>query len=177
MFMQRRQVRVLLASMLALVSLLALVGGASASNKPTIRERELNFDTPIPAGPGNCAFDVVQHVEGRLKVRIFFDEAGNRVKSLQTFPEYGGYFLNTENGNSVPYEAHGPIRRTFNADGTVSDTIPGVIKVNLPGHGVVFINAGSYTFTYFLSDPGNGTIEITGGQFDDTIPNICPYID
>jgi hypothetical protein len=54
--------------------------------------------------------------------------------------------------------------------------MPGVVKVNIPGQGVVFINAGSLTFTYFLSDPNNGTIEITGGQFDDTTADICPYI-
>lgn len=178
MFIQRKSIRVLLVMLLGVMSLLASSGGqASASGKPTILERQLNFDTPIPAGPGNCAFDIVQHIEGRLKVRIFFDDAGNRVRSIQTFPEYGGYFLNPENGKSVPYSAHGPIKRTFNADGTVSDTIPGVAKVNVPGQGVVFINAGRYVFTYYLSDPNNGTIEITGGQFDDTIANLCPYLE
>ena len=177
MFIQRKPVRVALAALLGVMSLLAVSSGAaSASGKPTIFNREFSLDTPLPAGPGNCTFDVVQHIDGKLKVRVFRDDEGNRVRSIQSFPEYGGYYLNTEDGKSVPYEAHGPVLRTFNADGTVSDTIPGVIKVNIPGKGVVFINAGSYTFTYFLSDPNNGRIEITGGQFDDTTADICPYI-
>ncbi|HYP19653.1 MAG TPA: hypothetical protein VEY08_06220 [Chloroflexia bacterium] len=177
MFIQRKAVRVALAALLGVMSLLALSNGAAwAGGKPTIFNLEFSLDTPLPAGPGNCAFDVVQHTEGNLKVRVFRDDEGNRVRSIQSFPEYGGYYLNTENGKSVPYEAHGPVLRTFNADGTVSDTMPGVVKANLPGQGVVFINAGSLTFTYFLSDPNNGTIEITGGQFDDTTADICPYL-
>jgi hypothetical protein len=178
MFIRRKTARILLATLLGVMSLPALSSGtASASGKPLILNRELNFDAPVPAGPGNCPFDIVQHVEGRLKVRIFFDDEGNRVRSIQTFPEYGGYFINPENGRSVPFSAHGPIQRVFNADGSVSDTIPGVVKVNVPGQGVVFINAGRYVFTYFFSDPNNGTIEITGGQFDDTISDLCPYLE
>lgn len=178
MLIRGKAARVLTSALLSAMSLLAMSGGAAtAAGKPTIFEREINMDTLIPAGPDACAFDLVQHVEGRLKVRVFFDDDGRRVRSIQSFPEYGGYYINEANGRTVPYEAHGPIKRTFNADGTVSDTIPGVAKVTIPGEGTVLMNAGNYVFTYFLSDPSNGTIEITGGQFDDTTSNLCPYLE
>jgi hypothetical protein len=180
MIRNKRSIRFIVATIVGATSLLLSSNSASlaeAQGPPRIFHRVSDQTIDFPASSTTCGFDVVQQIHAELLVRVFFDDDGNRIRAIQSFPVYEGTYTNLSNGKSVPFSAHGPVLRTFNADGSFTDTIPGVFSIVVPGSGLISLDAGRYIFTYFLSDPANGTIEISGGHFDNgPFPYICPYL-
>jgi hypothetical protein len=147
------------------------VAPAATANKPT---REV---IPAPANmviKGQCAFEVLGHIEGREINTTFTDRAGNPVKLLGVFPGNTVTLTNLVRGTSITLPATGSFQLRAEPDGGAS--------VKVTGHGAwptgnpvtgepgIWYQSGAVRAT-FDADGNLTSINNTG-----TLVNLCPQL-
>jgi hypothetical protein len=102
-------------AVLAAAAILAVASVASA-DAPT---REV-----IPPGPDftvdTCGFPVLIHSEGNTIRKMFTDNQGRVVRQIETYPGFRWVLTNLDTGESFSAGIPGPLKLTFNPDGTTT---------------------------------------------------------
>src|SRR5512132_3179094 len=95
---------------------LALAPAASAS-KPT---REINPSQDDVVITDQCAFPVLGHIDGVEIIKTWFDDAGNPVKQIVTFPGNKLTLTNLDSGKSLTVMGTGSSQLRAEPGGSVS---------------------------------------------------------
>jgi hypothetical protein len=102
-------------ALLAVAGLLSLAALASA-DAPT---REVIAPGP-DATDAVCGFPVLIHSEGTTIRKTFTDNQGRVVRQIETYPGFRLVLTNVDTGESVTARIPGPLKLTFNPDGTTT---------------------------------------------------------
>ena len=96
----------------------------------------------------DCGFDILLHLEGTIRGADFFAGDGTQLRSLTTYPNLTYTFINAMTGESVTSHSPDPEHWTWNADGSATLKVTGlVLHWLVPGHGVTG-QAGSFTVVF-----------------------------
>jgi hypothetical protein len=130
----------------AIVAVLALAPAATALAAPTTQTTVYVDDTfEDPSLTTKCGFSVQIHLEGNVRIITHFNQAGQPVRAFQAFPNFRVTF--SAFGNSFTTPGPAVEIRTLNPDGSVIDTVAGLIAaVHVPGEGVILLDAGKLVF-------------------------------
>ena len=109
-----------------------------------------------------CGFAVSLHVRGTFNVVSFTDDEGNLTKEIRTYRFRGTL---SANGVSVEGISRGPEIWTYNADGTATVQVHGVVNRRVPGHGTVTLSAG-YKVVIIDGETETVVVEPTGQAED-----------
>jgi hypothetical protein len=153
---------------------LALAPAASAVAAPPDRYSFAVDDTDLSRTSEECGFDILVHAEGTIRVLDFLDEDGNPVRTLVTYPGLTYTFSNLETGESVTSRSPDPEHVTWNADGSGSARVTGlVLHWRLPGEGSVG-QAGMFTVSW--DSEGNGDESEPVGLHEDYHAALCEIL-
>jgi hypothetical protein len=138
---------------LATVAVCAGLGAApAAAAKPDVFVLQLD-ETGWSRTSEDCGFDILVHVQGTIRFVDFVDGDGDLVRSLVTYPSLTYTFSNAETGTSVSSRSPDPEHYTWNADGSFTVQVTGlVMHFAIPGQGTVG-QAGRFVVTI---DPEGG---------------------
>lgn len=109
-----------------------------------------------------CGFPVRLHVRGTFNVVSFTDADGNLTKEIRNYRFRGTL---SAHGVSVEGLARGPEIWTYNADGTATVDVHGVVNRRVPGHGTVTLFAG-YQVVVIDGETETVVVEPTGQAED-----------
>jgi hypothetical protein len=98
------------------------VAPVATADKPT---REINPVQEDFVITGQCAFDVLTHIDGGEIVTNFTNKAGNVVKQIVVFPANTVTLTNLDSGKSITLVATGSFQGRAHPDGSVSFKITG----------------------------------------------------
>jgi hypothetical protein len=113
----------------------------------------------------SCDFPVVVHLEGTGRSTDFFDKNGNLIRTLSVFPGLTISF--SANGKTLTSASPAIDIDTFNADGTVTAFIAGLLAhISVPGQGIIAINTGLRI--YLFTEQGPEVIFQAGASTFDT---------
>jgi hypothetical protein len=180
-FLTHRAGLVCLIALIAVAALLAESLPAGAA--PTDRKEDDQFlvvtidqtDT-IPAGEA-CAFAVVAHVAGWVKVH-FTENEGNEAVEIDS-AHIKLLWENPLSGKTSDVSANNTAKIYLNPDGTLTVIVSGVIGRNtIPGEGIIVGDIGRFAFTV---DPATG--EVLDVQFlaghhhtEGPFPELCEFL-
>ena len=118
---------------------------------------------------GLCPFPVTEHETGDVHDALFFDDAGNLVRVLETLRHFGTTY--TANGVTLEARVTGGLDFTFNPDGTIgSFSIFGINNLlTIPHDGAVFLNTGVRKGVF---DP-TPQLVFQAGPLEFDIPAFC----
>jgi hypothetical protein len=119
-----------LALLLGLATIVALGPGGVARAVPL--EHSVEHVDETFTIDDECDFPVLVHVEGDVRVTVFFDQARNEIRELTVFPNFRITFTNPDTGKSISTVSPAAEHVTINPDGSAVVTITG-----LQGHLVV----------------------------------------
>ena len=156
---------------LALMLAVTLVAPSAAVADKPLRE-------VLPLQPDivtqRCGFPVLVHSEGQVVRNTWFDEGGNPVRAVETYPGLKYILTNLVTQEQIAVSIVGPSLWEFATDGsaTVSSAGPSVWfphpVTRKPG---IFLIRGRYTFE--LDASGRLTsFRLLSGQVD----NLCPRL-
>jgi hypothetical protein len=118
-----------------------------------------------------CGFPVDVHVWGEFLVRTWTDDEGNPQREFRQFKFRSETYAN---GKSVSGLTMGPETAVFNADGSTTVHIRGIVNRTVPGAGTVKLAWGS-GITIWPADGGEDIIvEPTGGP--ESLQPLCDYL-
>lgn len=125
---------------------------------------------------GSCdGFDVIEHVEGRVKISTHFDKDGNVPMEIVRFSLRHTY-TNSETGASLRSQDVGIDKIRFEQDGSITVAVIGIVAhVVVPGEGPVFSHLGKIVF-----DGSTGEVLFVAGPHDDfadLLPALCSALD
>ena len=156
----------------ALVLAVALVFPSGAfAGKPVREVRPSPPDETVTA----CGFPVLIHSEGRTIRKTWYDDDGNPVRAIETYPGFKSVLTNLLTREQIVLAIVGPAKIEFGADG--SETITGAGPwswyptnpvTEEPG---IFLIRGRLTFT--IDAEGNFSFEHLAGQIDDLCPALA----
>jgi len=96
----------------------------------------------------DCGFDILLHLQGTIRGADFYAGDGTLLRSLTTYPNLTYTFSNATTGESVTSHSPDPEHWTWNADGSATLKVTGlVLHWLVPGHGVTG-QAGSFTVVF-----------------------------
>jgi hypothetical protein len=96
----------------------------------------------------DCGFDILLHLEGTIRGADFVSGDGAPLRSLTTYPSLTYTFTNAATGESVTSHSPDPEHWTWNADGSATLRVTGlVLHWVVPGEGIVG-QAGSFTLLF-----------------------------
>jgi hypothetical protein len=126
----------------------ALGPAASALAAPPDRFSFEVDDTGLSRTSEDCGFDIMLHVEGTIRVLDFLDQDGSQTRTLVTYPRLTYTFSNAETGESVTSRSPDPEHLTWNADGSGTLRVTGlVLHWLVPGGGMTG-QAGAFTVSW-----------------------------
>jgi hypothetical protein len=133
-------------------ALLALpLGLAPASSAVAAPPEHYSFavDDTFPSRTSeDCGFDILLHLEGTISGVDFFAADGTPTRSLTVYPSLTYTFINATTGESVTSRSPDPEHWTWNADGSATLKVTGlVLHWRGPGHGVTG-QAGTFTVVF-----------------------------
>src|SRR5690242_3671763 len=100
------------------------------------------IDVP-PGSPGGCSFPLRIEFTGTAHVRLYLDASGNPTRILITGADVKGTFTNSATGASVWTPSPNMVLVTFNADGTVTQSLRGLLdRIVVPGQGLITADVG-----------------------------------
>ncbi len=146
--MRKRIMNRLVSASISFMMLLAFCPMTTAfADKQTIVFIPIDETFLIPGDENPCGFDIVQHVEGRLKLTF------NPDKPDLLFAEgdhIHGTFTNPENGKSISYIGANRLSISTSSDGTsVIATLTGLQgRITAPGEGLVTADVGRIVFLF-----------------------------
>jgi hypothetical protein len=147
------------------------VAPAAAANRPI---REVIENPPDIVITGQCAFEVLGHIEGREINTTFTDRAGNPVKLLGVFPGNTVTLTNLDKGTSITLPATGSFQLRAERDGGAS--------VKVTGHGA-WPNGNPVTGEpgiWYQSGQVSATFDAEGNLMSisntGTLVNLCPQL-
>ena len=96
----------------------------------------------------DCGFDILLHLEGTVRGVDFYTGDGTLQRSLTTYPNLTYTFINAATGASVTSHSPDPEHWTWNADGSATLRVTGlVLHWLVPSDGVTG-QAGSFTVIF-----------------------------
>ena len=105
-------------------------------------------DTFLSRTSEDCGFDILLHLEGTIRGVDFLAGDGTPLRSLTTYPGLTYTFINATTGESVSSHSPDPEHWTWNADGSSTLRVTGlVLHWLVPGDGVTG-QAGSFTVVF-----------------------------
>ena len=157
-------------TVVALALTLGLVAPSAALARPPVREV---LPLPLDVTVGECGFAVLIHAEGQTIRTTWYDDAGDPVRAVESYPGLTYVLTNVATGKQISVPIPGPAKYEFNADGstTVTGSGPwGWWPNPVTGEHGIFLVRGRLTFTF--DDAGNFSFELLSGQLD----NLCPRL-
>ncbi len=161
-------------------SLLMLAGmglgtaGAATAAQPE-RLRLHVDDTFLSRTSQDCGFDILLHLEGTISFTEFIDRDGEVVRSLVTYPNLFYTFVNAATGKSVTSRSPDPEHYRWNADGSFTVTVTGlVLHLVVPGSGVAAAQAGRFVIT--IDADGEVSESEPVGRNDDYHAALCEIL-
>jgi hypothetical protein len=150
--------------------LVALAMTAPASAAKPIRESGPQGDAVIE---DQCAFPVLGHIDGVEVIKTWFDDAGNPIKQIVTFPGNRIMFTNLDSGTSVTVMATGSSQLRAASDGSIS--------ARSMGHGPFFPNPlTGEPGIWYLSGQGKATIDqqgnVVSADLAGRLIDLCPRL-
>jgi hypothetical protein len=123
---------------------------------------------------GRCGFDILLHTEGTIRITDFYDRDGEPVRTLVTYPGLTYTFINAATLESVTSVSPDPEHYTWNADGSFTMVVTGLIMHwVVPGQGVLGADAGRLVVTV----AADGTVtEEEIGHHDPRFPALCQIL-
>lgn len=117
-------------------------------------------------------FDIIENATTTLRLTTFFNQAGDPSR-VQTRFTYQGTFTNSSTGKSIT-DAPDPQLYVFDVTTGELTTAGLIISVNVPGEGVVLLDAGKMVFdangnVTFQSGPHH----LYGDQFEFDYKKLC----
>ena len=133
----------------ALLALPLVLGPASASLAAQPDRWSFDVDDTFPSRTSeDCGFDILLHLEGTIRGVDFHAGDGTLQRSLTTYPNMTYTFINAVTGESVTSHSPDPEHWTWNADGSATLRVTGlVLHWLVPGSGVTG-QAGSFTVVF-----------------------------
>ncbi|HSL29248.1 MAG TPA: hypothetical protein VK900_08630 [Anaerolineales bacterium] len=125
---------------------------------------------------GSCdGFDVIEQVQGKIKVSTHFDQDGNFVMEIARFSLRHTY-TNSETGASLRSPDVGIDKIRVHEDGSGTVAVVGIVAhIVVPGEGPVFTHLGRIVF-----DINTGQVLFEAGRHDDfagLLPALCSALD
>jgi len=155
--------------LLALV--LALAAPATAHAQKPVREV---LPVPLDQVTEACGFPVLAHVVGATVRTTWFDEQGNPVRAIETYPGSKYVLTNLQTQKRTELSIVGPAFYEFRPDGsfTVTGTGPWGWYPDNPvtGEPGIFTIRGRLTYT--VDAEGNFSFDLIAGH----IVNVCPRL-
>jgi hypothetical protein len=152
------------------LALTLVAPSAAVADKPVREVLPLPPDATVDA----CGFPVLIHTEGQIIRNTWFDDEGNPVRAVETYPGLRYVLTNVATQRQITVSIMGPALYEFNADGstTVTGSGPWGWWPANPGTGEpgIFLIRGRLTFTF--DDEGNFSFRLLTGQID----NLCPRL-
>ncbi len=166
--------RVVVAGALCAAALPAAATAAAAA-VPVRTVIEVDDTGYAPKSSANCGFDILLHTEGTIRITDHYDGDGELVRSLVTYPGLTYTFINAATGESVTSVSPDPEHYTWNADGSFTIVVTGlVMHWVVPGEGVLGADAGVLVIT--VAADGTATEEETGGHHEPRFPALCQIL-
>jgi hypothetical protein len=120
---------------------------------------------------GICGFDILLHTKGTIRITDYVDRDGTPTRSLVTYPGLTYTFINASTGESVTSVSPDPEHYSWNADGSFTMVVTGLIMHwVVPGEGVLGADAGRLVVT--VAADGTVTEEETG-HHEPRFPALC----
>ena len=121
---------------------------------------------------GSCdGFDVIEHVEGTVKVSTHFDQDGTFAMEIVRFSLRHTY-TNSVTGASLSSPDVGIDKLTVNDDGSGTVAVIGIVgRITVPGEGLVFAHLGRIVFDF-----NTGEVVLVAGpheDFNELLPILC----
>jgi hypothetical protein len=169
--MNRSGFRRLLVTVITVLLSLTLVTSALAA-KPEM----ITIPVDDTAVLGTCnGFDVIEHVQGKVKVSTHFDRDGTFVMEIARFSLRHTY-TNSVTGASLRSPDVGIDKIVVNEDGSGTVAVIGIVThIVVPGEGPVFTHLGKIVF-----DLATGEVLFEAGRHDDfanLLPALCSALD
>ena len=132
-------------------------------------------DTFLSRTSEDCGFDILLHLEGTIRGVDFLAGDGTRLRSLTTYPGLTYTFINAMTGESVTSHSPDPEHWTWNADGSATLHVTGlVMHWVVPGEGVIAAQSGRFTVAV---DPDGEAAETEPvGRHDDYHAAMCEIL-
>ncbi len=154
-------------------ALVAAVGAVPAHAAPPETYVEtVDFTIPVHfMYTEACGFPVSLHVSGDWLVRLWTDAQGNPVKE---FRNYRFESVLSANGKTIEGRSRGPETTTYNADGSTTVHVSGIVNRQVPGGGTVKLSWGS-GMTIRPADGGDDiVVDPTSGP--ESLKPLCDYL-
>ena len=162
--------RLLVTAITVLLSLMLVTSALAA--KPEIFTISVDDTFVLGACDG---FDVIEQVEGQIKVSTHFDKDGNFLMEIARFSLRHTY-TNSETGASLRSQDVGIDKIVVDEDGSGTVAVIGIIThVVVPGEGPVFTHLGRIVF-----DLNTGEVLLEAAPHDDfadLLPALCTALD
>lgn len=177
--MLKRIVKPLLSAVVSLMVLITFCHMSSATaSKPTILFIPIDETDLVPAADNPCGFDIVEHIEGRIKVTL---NSNNPNQVLFAEGDHiHGVFINPQNDSSASFIIADHITAVPSTDGTsVFLTINGLQgRLTAPGQGLVTADVGRLILEYPCQDfQCTPEIIFTAGHMDSgPFPALCDLL-
>jgi hypothetical protein len=112
---------------------------------------------------GDCGgFELMEHIEGTIRVSEHVDRDGNFVMSLSRFSLHHTY-INSVTGDTLRTPDVGLDKVTVNEDGSGTVAVIGIVgRIVIPGEGLVFAHLGRIVF-----DLETDAVVFEAGRHDD----------
>lgn len=146
------------------------VPAAAAGPERTVEPVEFTIEAH-PYYSEACGFPVTVHVWGQFKVLTWTDEDGDPVREMRHFSFRSE---TSANGKTVRGLSMGPETVVYNADGSATVHVRGIVNRTVPGAGTVRLAWGS-GITVWPADGGPDiVVEPTGGP--ESLQPLCDYL-
>ena len=131
-------------------------------------------DTFLSRTSEDCGFDILLHLEGTVRGVDFYAGDGTLQRSLTTYPNLTYTFINALTGESVTSHSPDPEHWTWNADGSATLKITGlVMHWVVTGQGTTG-QAGA--FTIFFDSDGHDSETGSVGLDEDYHAALCEIL-
>lgn len=165
--MRKRNINRLVSASISFMMLLAFCPITTASaDKQIIVFIPIDETVLIPADENPCGFDILRHLEGRVKLTFSPD---NPDLAVAEGDHLHGSFINPENGKSVSFIVANRVSFSTSSDGTsITVTITGLQgRITAPGEGLVAADVGRIVLLFPCLDFQCAPEEVfSAGRFD-----------
>jgi len=162
------------------VAMVALAITASGAAFPALASQpdrvRLPVDDTFPSRTSEeCGFEILLHLEGSMVFTDHVNRDGDIVRSLVTYPRLFYTFINAQTGESVTSRSPDPEHYTWNADGSVTLAVTGLVLHLLgPGQTGQSVQAGRFIVT--IDADGNVSEAEPAGRSEDYHAALCEIL-
>lgn len=131
-------------------------------------------DTFVSRTSEACGFEILLHLQGTFRAIDYVDRNGDVVRSLMTYPNVTYTFINSATGVSVTSHSPDPEHYTWNADGSLTLRVTGLV-MHLGARGEAKVGtAGQILVT--ISPDGEATESAPVGLHEDYHAALCQIL-